>query len=178
MVPVSRSRLGQLRIGRVPKDPIAPQDDGGIFRGHPELAQQGFGGLVLLEIDQPMREAVASGELPQPPGVGREMRTHDPEPVAQLDQDRSTDEIGTKHDVAQVGVGGHQLTEALQWHVDHLARLGDHRGDEHRLASQEAQLPKEASGSVHADDSPSGPGPSTVAIRPLTMTMKSQVRSP
>ena len=53
---------------------------------------------------------------------------------------------------SEFGVVGQQPGQDAHRDGDHLARFDDYRGDEERLAGQQAQLPEKATGSMHPDD--------------------------
>ena len=70
--------MSQLRIGRIAQHPLVPDDDRRLLRPHAQLAEQSFRRLVLLEIDEPVRQSIARNELPQPPRFRRESRADNP----------------------------------------------------------------------------------------------------
>ena len=145
-------RVRKASVGRVAQDLVTPEDQWSVVWGHPEAAYQRFGCPISLQVDEPVREAVANGELPQPLGVAREARPHDPETLASLDEHRSAGQVGTQYDVSELGVVGQKPGQDAHRDGDHLARFHDYRGDEERLAGQQAQLPEKATGSMDPDD--------------------------
>ena len=89
----------------------------------PSAAQQRLGLRSSSRSIQLVGQAVAGGELAQPPRVGRVARADDPEAGAEADQDRAADEVGAQDQVAERRVLGDELAQPLGGDREHLAGL-------------------------------------------------------
>jgi hypothetical protein len=96
--PGERGQLGRLGVAQ---HPVAPDHDRRLRRGNAQLAQQALRCEVGLDVDEPVRQPVATGELPQPMGVGGEPGPDDPEPGLLRDHQRPPEEIGPQDLVAE-----------------------------------------------------------------------------
>ena len=86
---------------------------------------------------------VAGQEFAQPARVGRVARADDPHAAADLDQQRPAGQVRPEDQVAELLVTGDQLAQALERHVDHLARVADDRAQVHPATGQQVELAKE-----------------------------------
>jgi len=151
LAPVERCRLCRdadagaelLRLDDRPLRELGAGD-----RRDAQPAEQGLRLLVLLQVDEPVRQPVAGGELPQPSRVRRVPRAHDSEARPELDQDRPAEQVGPQDQVPEHGVPRDELAQALDRHDEHLAGLHHLRGDERGLAGEQVELAHEAAGAV------------------------------
>ena len=122
-----------------------------MLRRDAQLAEQRLGSGIFFQVDPPVRQAVAGGELAQAARVRREARPDDPHAHAEPDQDRPPDEVGLQDQAAEHRVLRHQLPQPLSGDDQHLPGLGHGDGVGHDLAAEQAELAEETPGAVHAD---------------------------
>ena len=68
--PAQAEQLGQLAVAWITQYLVGPPDNHwGFFRFDTESAEQGFGGLVLFEVNESVRQAITGRELTKPAGV-------------------------------------------------------------------------------------------------------------
>lgn len=144
---------GEFGVRGIAQHPVVvPDDDRGLLRSDPEPHQQLLGLGVLLQIGPAVREAVAGGELQQPPGVGGEGGADDAEAGARAGQHRAAQQVGPQDHVAECGFAAEQVAQGRGTHRQHLARCSHHRAEEGGLALQQTELAEEAPRTVQLHD--------------------------
>ena len=142
----------QVGIARVAQHvPSAPDHDRRLFGVDVQLTQERLGLVVGLEVDPAVRKAIAGAELAQPACVVGVPRADDREAGAEPDQHLAAQQERPQDQVAEHGVLGDELAQALDRDDQHLARLAHDRREQRGLVREQAQLAQEATGPVHRD---------------------------
>jgi len=152
-------RLSQLGVRGFAQHLVAAPDHHlGLLRLDAEAAYELVRLGVGLQVDPPVRQPVARGELAQPPGVGRVARADDPQPRAELDVQRAADQQRPQDQVAQLRVVDDEPAQQVDRDHEHLAGLAGDGGDRDRPPGHLPQLADEAVRAVDRQQAGVRPG--------------------
>src|SRR5207237_8384004 len=115
-----------------------------------ELAQHRLGRLVLLHVDEAMRESVAPRELAQSARVRGVARADNPEAGPETDQNRPPQQECAQDQVAEAGVLRYELPKLAHRHRQDLAGIARARSEGGRLAGAAACLREAEAWTVNA----------------------------
>ena len=150
-----RRELGDAGIAQ---DTVAPDHDRGLGRTDAQPAQQGLRASLRIEVDEPVRQAVAGRELPQRAGARGVPGPDDPEALSVPDGEVSPGQAGPNDLVGEGWVAHRAVPQALGGDLQHLTGVQRGRREERHLPGEQAELAEEAAGAVHPDDARIRPG--------------------
>ena len=129
---------------------------GQVTREDPGPVQDGLRLLVILQIDQPVRQAVGGCKFQEAKGVTAEAGSNDADARARADQQDPALKICPQDGLAHRGVRQHHTAQIVPADLEHFTRLGGHSADKGRLPLDQAQFPEEPSRTVNFEDPRAG----------------------
>ena len=146
-------RLSELSVRGIAHRERAAEQQWRVGRSDADLAEQRLGLRIALDVEECVRYPVAGKELVQPPRVGRQPRSDEPQSRSEPDEDRPPRDEGAQDEIPDPLVGSDHPAQLSDSEHDHLAILRRDGRQIRRLPGQEIRPAPEAALSDDGDQS-------------------------